>query len=345
MRLTRRGWALVGVIVAGTGLAYAFGPRSLDALLVPCLVALAGAAVQAYRAPTPEAERVLPDDGEIGDAGVVVLRFDVDSPYPARVEDALPAGLTGEAVGEAVIGAEPVRYRIRYARRGRHSVGPLYVYTTDVLGLIETRRTVTARDRLLVYPRVRNLPPATVARIRAEFADRGANERDEFDGLREYTRNDSLRDIHWKSSAKRQDLIVQKFAGARPQAGVTLAAGASRGAADEMAEAVASVGIALLTEGVPVTLRTAEASVTADPEEPARLLAYLAQVGHGRAPEPGSADVAVDAREDGVRIRIGGHETTFATLLAEHGASDGPPVGAPLGADTGEADGSREVEA
>lgn len=315
MRLTRRGWALVGVVVAGVAMAYAFGGRALDAVVVPCLVALVAATVQGLRPPDPSLTRVLPADGEAGTSGTVTLRFDVEDPFPARVVDALPAGLAGDPHVEAVVGAEPVRYRVGYARRGRHRVGPATVHVTDVLGLVETSREVGGRNALLVYPRVHDLPAAALGLIRSEFVDSRSRDRDEFDSLREYIRGDSLRDVDWKSSAKRQDLIVQEFAGARPVTGVVLVATGSRRRGDEMAEAAATLGDALLRAGVPVTLVTAEGERTVDPEDRENLLATLATA------EPGvvrreSADVRVDARPAGVRVRIGDVETTYEALLA-----------------------------
>ncbi|MFB6156330.1 MAG: DUF58 domain-containing protein [Haloferacaceae archaeon] len=316
MRLTRRGWALVGLVAAGIAMAYASGERALDAVVVPCLVALAAALVQGLRPPAPPVTRVLPPDDQVGTDGTVALRFDADDPFPARVVDALPPGVEGDATVEAVVGAEPARYRVRYARRGRHRVGPATVHSTDALGLVEASREVGGRDPVLVYPPVRSLPPAALALVRAEFVDSRSRDRDEFDGLREYVRGDSLRDVDWKSSAKREDLIVQEFAGARPVTGVVLAATGSRGRGDAMAEAAATLGDALLREGVPVTLVTAEGERTVEPESREDLLAALATANPGVVPREGRADVLVDARDDAVRVRVGGVETTYGDLRA-----------------------------
>lgn len=338
MRLTRRGWALVGVVALGVALAYEFGARSLGALVVPCGVALVSAVAQTLRAPEPPLSRLLSNDAEVGTEGVMTLRFDVDDPFPARVRDDLPPGLEGGAAVAAVLGAEPVRYRVRYARRGRHRVGPATVTTTDVLGLVETDRTVGGRDAVLVYPPVRDLPTATLAFVRAEFVDSRSRERDEFDSLREYVRGDALRDIDWKSSAKREDLVVKEFAGTSPRAGIVLVATGANGRGDAMAEAAATVGSALLQAGAPVTLVTADGERTVDPEEREDLLVALATAQPGAVPRRSEADVFVDARRDDVQVRIGGVETTYDRLLS---GTVGPPQSS---ADADEEDGGHRPE-
>lgn len=314
-RLTRRGWALVGVVGVGVAMAAGYGARSLDAVVLPCAVALVAAAVRARRATAPTVTRALPAAAPAGTDGVVTLRFDPGEPVAARVRDRLPPGLDGDPTAETVLGVDPVRYRIGRRRRGRHRLGPVAVYTTDVLGLVETRRDAGGRDALLVYPPVRDLPPTALTRVGATVVDDRTGDRDEFDGLREYVRGDSPRDVNWKASAKRDDLVVTEFGGTRPRDAVTLTAGGADGCGDAMAEAAATLGDALLRAGVPVTLRSADGELTADPEDRQDLLAALATARAGEVANATAADVAVDARDDGVCVRIGGHETTFDRLL------------------------------
>ncbi|MFB6161624.1 MAG: DUF58 domain-containing protein [Haloferacaceae archaeon] len=315
MRLTRRGWAVVALALAGTGLAYGFGPRSLGAVVVPAVVALVAAVLQVRYVPEPTVTRSLPGDAPVGEEGEVTLRFGVDEPFPATVRDAVPRGLTplGDPTTEAVVGADPVRYAVRYARRGRWEVGPVDVRHTDVLGLVARTRRCGDATALLVYPPVHDLPTNVVSRLRVAFADDSRTQRDEFEGLREYVRGDALRDVDWKSSAKRDDLIVTEFAGARPEAAVTVALGAAEGDADDMAAAGASVVTALLRADVRVTLRTPDGEMTAGPEDRDAVLAHLARTGAGSVPR-GDADVVVDARGSRTVVRIHGEKTTFGRL-------------------------------
>jgi uncharacterized protein (DUF58 family) len=315
-RPTRRGVAVAAVAVVGGLLAARFGPRSLNAVVVPCLVALVAAVVQVRLRSRPPAERALPPDGFPGDTGTVRLRFDVDDPYPAVVEDRLSAGFAGDARAETLVGGEPTTYEVEYVGRGEQTVGPAVVRVRDVLGLVERQLVTRGRRSLLVYPPVRRLSHGVVTSLRSAFVTAEYPGRGEFDGLREYVRGDDLRDIHWKTSAKYDDLIIQEHARETDPSAVTMHARANGGDADAMATAAASVASALLGAGVPVVLVTPGGRIEAGPDERVRILEHLARAPAGSTADE-EADVVVDARADGTHVRAGSMETTFEQLSRE----------------------------
>jgi uncharacterized protein (DUF58 family) len=309
IRPTRRGVALLLVAVVATGLAVAFGARSLGAIVVPSAVALLAGVIQVWLTPTPTVERADPPDGHADREASVTLRFDAGEPFPATVDDGLSPGVVTVAglPAEAVVGEDEVRYRLRFERRGERRVGPATVRYTDVLGLVAGRTTVGAATSVLVYPPVRPLPPTLAEQLRAGLAGQSRTERDEFDGLREYVRGDALRNLNWKASAKRDDLIVTEFAGARPTQTVTVAVGGDAEDADEMATAAASVVAALHDLGAVVALRTPDGEVEAGPDEPALAFEHLATVGPGAVPD-GEATVRVEASGGEARVSVAGEE-------------------------------------
>jgi uncharacterized protein (DUF58 family) len=309
IRPTRRGGALLLVAVVATGLAVASGARSLGAIVVPSAVALAAGVVQVWLTPTPTVERADPSDGHADREADVTLRFAVDDPFPATVDDGRSSGVVAVAglPADAVVGEDAVRYRLRFERRGEQAVGPATVRYTDVLGLVAGRTTVGTATPVLVYPPVRRLPPTLTERLRAGVAGQSRTERDEFDGLREYVRGDALRNLNWKASAKRDDLIVTEFTGARPARTVTVAAGGDPADADEMAAAAASVVAVLHDLGAVVALRTPDGEVEAGPNEPDPIFEHLATVGAGAVPD-GEATVRVEASGGEARVSVAGEE-------------------------------------
>lgn len=314
MRPTRRGVVVGGVAVVGTALAFAFGGRSLNAVVLPAVVALvAGAAELTFR-PDVAVRRTPPPDGFPGETHEVTLTFETDDPFPATVSDRLGEGLDGDSTAETVVGREPVRYEVHYASRGRHELGPALLVDEDILGLFRRTRPLFESDAVLVYPRVRPLSSAGVANLTGGGPLRGPPERGEFDTLREYVHGDSLRDIHWKSSARQDALVVQEYADAPDPDAVTVVAGATGGFDDAMAEATASVAMALLDEGMPVALWTPEGRAEAHGDDRGALLERLATVGAGRTPEV-NADVTVSADSEGTRVRVGDRELPFERLL------------------------------
>jgi len=319
IRPTRRGLGLLALVAVATLLGVVFEPRSLGAVVVPAAVALAAGVVQAWVAPRPSVERVLPPDGPAGREATVGLAFDADDPYPATVDDRLPPALsTTDLPVETVVGRETVRYRVRLERRGRHRVGPATVRSTDALGLVANTRTVGESGRVLVYPPVRPLPTEMATRLRSRVAGDARTERDEFAGLREYVRGDALRNLNWKVSAKRDDLIVTEYVGARPERTVTVAVGGDPGDGDEMAAAAASVVSALHDLGVVVDLQTPDGGVEAAPDDRDRALAHLATVGPGAVPSA-DAPVVVEASGGTAWVTVDGVETALDGA-AERGA-------------------------
>ncbi|MDS0294025.1 DUF58 domain-containing protein [Halogeometricum luteum] len=326
MRLTRRGYAVCAVVAVGFALGLRFGPRALNALVLPTGVALAAALLQVRLAATPTVERTLPADGFPDETGEVTLSFDVDRPYPARVVDSLPPGVDGDAEADALVGGDPVSYEVTYRSRGEHRLGPVAVVATDVLGLAERELVASGTDAVLVFPRVRRLSSGARNDLWALHDAEFSSRREEFDRLREYVRGDSLRDVHWKSSAKRGDLIVKEFVAESDASAIRIAAGGARGADDEMAEAAATLCLAFVRSGVPVTLSTPSGVVEAAAGDDAPLLGHLARAEAGPVPDEG-ADVVVRANESATHVRFGDTETTFDRLVVDESAPSVDPDG------------------
>jgi uncharacterized protein (DUF58 family) len=338
MKLTRRGWVVVGVAVAGTVMAAMFGARSLNAVVFPCLVALVAAVVQVYRIDPPSVDRT-PPSADFPDATkAVTVRFDTDSPFTASVRDALPASFDGDSRVEMTVGREPLSYRVTYRRRGQYTLGPVSFVARDVLGLATKRFVVDAMDTVLVYPRVYPLSGRAKRDLLARHDTAESPDRDEFDRLRQYVRGDSLRDVHWKSSAKRDDLIVKEFSADNRSQALTVTLAADQGQADRMADAGATVVVALLRAGVPVTLVTPAGTSELMPGDRVTALELLAEVGHGTPATEDDPGVEIVAGRRETLVRFGDRELPFEQLVddsASGWASDRPGDAASAPADEG----------
>jgi uncharacterized protein (DUF58 family) len=189
---------------------------------------------------------------------------------------------------------------------------------------------------------VRGLTERARAEVVGRPAEPFASDRSEFEGLREYVSGDSLRDIHWKSTAKRVALVIAEFGDEVDENAVTIAAStaASGGsepptraktsrAADAMAEAVASIALPLLAEGVPVTVSLPDDELTVGPGEDGRvtLLERLARVGPGRSGAK-DADIFVRAGFDETRVTLRGRKRSFAELCGGSDTTVAPSGGA-----------------
>jgi uncharacterized protein (DUF58 family) len=114
--------------------------------------------------------------------------------------------------GEERIGT----YRGRLVERGRYRLGPMRMSTRFPFGLFRRKITIAQSDTLYVYPRLGRLTRTWLARHRKALA--GADRRQrrpgpegDFYGVREWRGGDSLRLIHWRSSARTGKFVVRQF--------------------------------------------------------------------------------------------------------------------------------------
>ncbi|WP_396611549.1 DUF58 domain-containing protein [Haloferax sp. S1W] len=321
MRPTLRGWAALVVVALGVGNAVAFGPRALNAVVIPVVVALLIGAVQVWRISPPRAVRAPPDDGFPGETHTVSLDIETDHPFPATTTDFLSANLEGDATVQSIVGDGSISYDVTYDARGLATLGPATVVATDVLGFFTRTFTVGGTTEILVYPRLRSLS-ATARRDLSLLSNFGTGEdREEFDRLRPYVPGDSLRDVHWKSTARSGDLVVKAFADHADPDAVGVSVGSIEGRVDDVAEATASLCWSLLDAGVPIHLTSPAGTIDAAPGDQHQVLAHLAQMDSGSVPDE-SAAVVVRGDIEQTRIVFGGHETTFERLRAEPGEAD-----------------------
>jgi uncharacterized protein (DUF58 family) len=328
--LTRRGWVAVAAVVGCVVLALAFGRRSLDAVVLPLVLAVLAAVVATRRASPPTVDRRPPAPGHAGDGGEVTLVFDVATPTAGVVRDRVGEGLSAATHDrETTITDEPVTYRVDYDRRGVHEVGPLSVEVRDVLGLAATRFEYSGVDRVTVYPRLHDLR-VTRSRLVALAGAAPDREREEFDRLREYEPGDDLRDVHWRSSAKRpaEDLVVKEFLADDDVEEVVVAVEAAPDRADVAAEVAASLVVHLLSAGLAVGLAMPDgrrSDPVAGPQGRRHLLERLAVFGPGEL-SGGAREAAihVDARGEPT-VRVGDFETGLDQLLADGDAGEATP--------------------
>jgi len=149
-----------------------------------------------------------------------------------RIEDECPPGLTvldGEHLpssqGSGALLAnvlalrwfQRVRWRIRLRPgvRGVYHLGPARLASGDIFGLFRRDLTLETHDTLIVYPRVYTLEALGLP-SKEPFGDSPSSLRMLEDpsrtvGIRDYGAGDPLRRVHWKATARRQQLQVRVY--------------------------------------------------------------------------------------------------------------------------------------
>jgi len=312
-RLTRRGQAVLATAVLGVLLGYAFGGRSLNAVVVPAGILFVATRLYVETYPAPDVERVTPREGHQGEWRTVEVAVDAVRPYPATVRDRLGDGLRGDAEQRTETDGRWLAYDVELASRGVHGVGPCYVEATDPFGLWTVEFRVGEPELVTVFPRVHEL--RDTADLLTGYVGL-TDEREQFAGVREYERGDPLRDVNWKASAKRPTgLAVTEYAGEGATDRVTIAAEALGPREDSVAEATASVAAYLLDAGIAVGIATANGTLDPAHGDPhrRRVLGVLANFSRGKMRErrKDDAEIVVHAPESGEHVTVTVADTDY----------------------------------
>ncbi|MDP3042722.1 MAG: DUF58 domain-containing protein [Candidatus Omnitrophota bacterium] len=109
-----------------------------------------------------------------------------------------------------------IKYDYLCFKRGEYKMGPFIVYFFDPLNLFFFKRIYPVYSGVVVYPQIFKIEkfPALTRSILPWFGietARSSGDNDEFYGVREYKDGESVKKIHWLSSARKNKLIVKQF--------------------------------------------------------------------------------------------------------------------------------------
>jgi uncharacterized protein (DUF58 family) len=218
--LTARGRCVLGLGLGVYIAAWAFGSKPLYPVATGFLLVAAVAWVWVRLANRPFRVRRGWGDSEHleGDNVPVVVELDASaSVLPAAATLVEHVGRLGEQRhGLRRNGRRlSVRYVLERLPRGRYAFDDVRVEIADPFGLESVSVSLPAPGALLVYPRL--------ARLEQLFSESGTHAHDgrrlllrrhtgfELHGVREYEQGESLRRVHWRSTARRGQLMVKEL--------------------------------------------------------------------------------------------------------------------------------------
>jgi uncharacterized protein (DUF58 family) len=221
MRPTRAALGLVAVWFCLGGLA-AFWPGLELAFELAggmFVVALLAEAIALWRHPAPRIKRALPPTMALGEHYDIQLSLESDRHEQVVVHDRTPERGSTQGL-PARIRIRPDRpsqltYRFRPLARGELQFEATGVQVTGPLRLLERELRVGEPVKAQVYPNFRRVAgfvaPGEESLYRGVHLQRRRGEGMEFYQLREYRDGDSLRQVDWKSVARRQQLISREY--------------------------------------------------------------------------------------------------------------------------------------
>ena len=220
--LTTRGRCLLAGGVAAGACAVVLDERDLLRIgLLACALPVVAVLVTAVRPIRVSAQhQVGPGRLQPGTSGQVLLTVanlgSARSPVADMTQQPVPGLTPGLRYLLPAIprgGRTSVAYPIAATRRGRFVLGPPTVRVHDPFDLWEDSREVPARTEVLVVPSVIGLtgmPSSSGARSAASGRARiGTTGGDPDVGIRPYRSGDDIRTVHWRASARHDELVVR----------------------------------------------------------------------------------------------------------------------------------------
>jgi uncharacterized protein (DUF58 family) len=111
-------------------------------------------------------------------------------------------------------GRDAVAVERRIAQRGRHRLGPLRARLVDPFGLAEVASNVAPEAAFVVYPKIESLgeiaPPEERGGGGRSLVQHLSVAGDDFYAVRGWQDGDDLRKIHWRSTARRGELMIRQ---------------------------------------------------------------------------------------------------------------------------------------
>ena len=223
--LSSRFFLVVGILIAFFILAYVFpGLLNIVKMLffVFCALLLVDFMIL-YKQKGIKATRVLPEKLSNGDINEIAIT--VDNTYNFKTEirliDELPFQYQKRDFNiETTINkldSKKIKYTLRPLERGEYHFGNLNLYTTSPIGFV-TRRYKFGKDAMVPnYPSFLQLRKYMLMAFTNKLSEYGLKKirrighTMEFEQIKDYVPGDDIRNINWKATAKRNQLMVNQF--------------------------------------------------------------------------------------------------------------------------------------
>jgi len=261
MRITPLGWVTAVVAVLGLVAGRRLGWLELAAVGAACAAVCVVALLMTIGRARYAVDLDLADRrvrvGDRASGGLEIRNAARRRALPSRVELPVGASVAELAVPSLAPGASHDElFAIPTSRRAVIVVGPVRSVRGDPLGLVRRSVRWTAPVELFVHPLLVSLAGANAGLLRdlEGQATRDLSDSDlSFHALRDYVAGDDRRYIHWRSSARHDQLMVKQFEDTRRTlTALALATSPGDWADDDEFElgvsAVASIGVQTLRD-------------------------------------------------------------------------------------------------
>ncbi|GMG95380.1 DUF58 domain-containing protein [Tepidimicrobium xylanilyticum] len=155
----------------------------------------------------------------------ITISYEIDNksrfivPY-LEIENTIFKDLTGSKAPNIITTLEPKekfyhKETITLKRRGYYQLGQIKVLIKDGFGLYTLNKNILSQTSLLVYPEPISLDAFRSTKVEQlgelMIEDLAFQDKSRISSVREYREGDSVKSIHWKLSAKLDELITKEY--------------------------------------------------------------------------------------------------------------------------------------
>ncbi len=172
---------------------------------------------------TISAERILPDKLSNGDENNIKIHVANSYLFPVKIKiiDEIPFQFQKRDFGlETVMDkgkSKTFNYSLRPTERGEYSFGNLNIFASSPLRLVAKKYTFDKAQEVPVYPSFLQLRKYNVMAFTNRLFEYGLKKirrighTMEFEQIKEYVQGDDIRNINWKATAKKSQLMVNQY--------------------------------------------------------------------------------------------------------------------------------------
>lgn len=167
--------------------------------------------------------RILPDKFSNGDENPIQLEISNTYLFQAKIKiiDEIPFQFQKRDFGlESKLasgGTKRYDYQLRPTERGVYSFGSLNVFAISPIGFLSRRYTFDQSQEVPVYPSFLQLQKYDLIAFTNRLHEYGLKKirrighTMEFEQIKEYVQGDDIRNINWKATAKKNQLMVNQY--------------------------------------------------------------------------------------------------------------------------------------
>ena len=207
----------------------AFFDIALAALIFTVIAIWVDAVLLYSKNPGITAKRQVPDRLSNGDENRVLIEIENNYGFKvhAQIIDELPVQFQErDWLRETIIApgtTTEIDYIVKPLQRGEYDFGDINIYVQSPLSLVRRRYIIEQQETVKVYPSYVQMRRYQLLAATHRLQEVGSQrlrklgQSMEFEQIKEYVRGDDYRNINWKASARRSDLMVNNFTDERSQ--------------------------------------------------------------------------------------------------------------------------------